>query len=882
MQDATFLFTDIEGSTRLWEAEPERMRVALARHDAIAREAVEAHGGRVVKMLGDGVHAVFEDAAGAVLATLQLQRGMSGAEAALLLPLHVRCGLHRGASEGRDGDFYGSTVNRAARLMGAAWGGQVLVSRAVVESLEGRAPEGVTFHDLGTIRLRDLASPEGVCQLVHPQLRKEFPALRSLSDTPNNLRQDISTFIGRERELADLAHRLREHRLVTVIGMGGIGKTRLAIHAAAQTLERFRDGAWLVELEPLTEGWHVEHAVAAALGLREEPGRPMAQTLREHLRLREILLVLDNAEHLLEPVARLVRALLESSPGLRLLVTSREPLRMAGEAVLPVVGLQVPTPRDLLSAAGTHHFAAIRLFVERAKAAAPAFELDSDTSDDVAAICHRLDGIPLAIELAAARVRSMPVDVIAARLKEHFRWLSSRDPSTTPRQRTLDALINWSYELLPAGERELFLRLSVFQGGWDLASAEAVCGEGVAHDVDDAIAQLVEKSLVVADPATRRARMLEAVREFAQQRLDRVQASAARARHFAHFLRLATQAKPHLSGSGQSEWTRRLDQERDNILAAVEWAAGVPALAIEGLRLVNALKMYFIARGLLAIGLRATEDAMHRLAEDADAEDFARGAFNAGQYLYYMGRYDEARPWLERSVALARKLGHPQALLGGLCRLGVTAAGQGDVAFAREVLGEAVELGEASGQRGNLAVALNSLALLHRIEGRHADARALYERVAALLADSGNAEARATALVTLAMTHVEAGDARSAGHTLEDALDLMRQDPSILAAQSALEACAGLASLKGDHRFAARLLGTAGAIARDSGLARDPADERFFAHATAHARRVLGAVPFDAEREAGAGLVLAAALAQARSHLREPADQDLDLTSRQR
>ena len=472
-----FLFTDIEGSTRLWEREPERMRPALARHDALARLAVESHRGTVVKMTGDGLYAAFDDALDAVEATLQLQQALADPDATNGVALHVRCGLHGGVVERRDNDYFGNAVNRAARIMGAAHGGQIILSQAVVDWVAGRLPQTVSLRDLGSVRLRDLTHPEHVYQVVHPQLRRDFPALRSLESTPNNLPQQFTTFIGREREMEEVRHLIATSRLVTLFGAGGLGKTRLSLQVAAEVLVDFPDGVWFVELAPLQDPALVPQAVASVLGLRDEPDRRLVETLASFLKDRKLLLVLDNCEHLVGACAQLAKVLLQAGDVVRILASSREPLKLAGETVYQVSPLAIPRADNRLVADAIEQFEAARLFVERVKAVRPGFRATDAIARLVGEICTRLDGIPLAIELAAARTRSMSVEAVAARLDDRFALLTGGDRTAMQRQQTLRALIDWSFDLLAEKERALFRRLAVFAGGWTLEAAEQSASE---------------------------------------------------------------------------------------------------------------------------------------------------------------------------------------------------------------------------------------------------------------------------------------------------------------------------------------------------------------------------------------------------------------------
>ena len=430
----TFVFTDIEGSTRLWDIAPDAMRAALARHDAIGREAVEAHGGRVVKTTGDGMHAVFDDPLGAIRATLALQQALADAAATAGIALRVRCGVHLGVDERRDDDFYGPAVNRAARIMAAAHGGQILASEAVALVVRARLPAEVALRDLGEVRLRDLANPERLYQVLHPALRESFPALRSLEATPNNLPQQLTSFIGREREEKEVADLLAKHRLVMLQGAGGIGKSRLSLQVAADLMDDFPDGVWLVELAALNDARLVPQAIASVLGVKEEAGHPVVEALAKFVADRRILVVLDNCEHLVDACALVTRRLLGAGPHARILASSREPLHVAGEAIYPLQPLAVPDPYGSFKRQALEGFAAARLFIERATAAQPAFVVSDDNAMAVAGICQRLDGIPLALELAAARVRSLSVEQISARLSDRFRLLTGGDRTALPRQ----------------------------------------------------------------------------------------------------------------------------------------------------------------------------------------------------------------------------------------------------------------------------------------------------------------------------------------------------------------------------------------------------------------------------------------------------------------
>ena len=868
----TFLFTDIVGSTRLWEQEPQLMRAALARHDALLRSAVEGNRGTVVKMRGDGLHAAFADPLDALGAALQLQLAIGELNAGLGIALSVRCGLHAGAVERRDNDYFGGPVNRAARIMHAAHGGQVLLSQAVADAVAARLPDGVGLHDLGAVRLLDLASPERVHQVLHPRLHADFPPLRSLEATPNNLPQQVTSFIGRQRELAEIGDLLARTRLLTLHGAGGIGKTRLSLQAAAEAIDDYPDGVWFVELAPLSDARRVRQSVASVLGVKEEAGRPVQQALGKHVRDRQLLIILDNCEHLLQACAEVASALLQAGPKVRILATSREPLRVAGETTYPVPALAVPAPCDDPALPAWAQVEAVRLFMERATAAQPRFQLTQKNAAAIAAICHSLDGIPLAIELAAARVRALPVEKISERLCDRFQLLKGGDRTGLPRQQTLRALIDWSYDLLTNGERALLRRLAVFAGGWTLEAAEAVAADGdmAAPEVLGLLTDLVEKSLVALDAEGHRYRLLDTVRQYARERLDAAgEDQATRSRHLAHYLALAEEARPELTGPNQGAWLARLDPERENLLAAHAWCDHAVRGAELGLRLVYAVKIYWLNRGLLGLGFRITLEALARPGARQRSLARCRGLTDAGQLGYFMGRYGEVLALLEESLDIARELGDRTRVAGALQPLGMAYLGHGDPATARGYLEEAVAMARELGNKRELAGALNALAQLHRAENDLERAGPLYESVVALARELGDRESIAIGLLNLAMVSIGRGAADGARGMLVEVLVIAGEIGSKPATQSALEVAAGLAAARGDAGRAAEFYGVAETLAAQTGLQRDPADESFLAPLIAGAAQALGPAPFAAACAAGRSRAVEQALSDVRAWLRD-------------
>lgn len=755
--------------------------------------------------------------------------------------------------------------------MCAAHGGQMLLSKAVADLIGGSLPAGASLHDLGNVRLRDLSGPEHIFQLRHLELRADFPALRSLEGTPNNLAQQLNSFIGRQREMTEIKEMLASNRLVTLLGMGGIGKSRLSTQLAADVLDDFPDGVWFVELAALTDPNFVPQAVASVLGVKEEAGRPVVEALSNYVRDRQLLIVLDNCEQVVSGCADLAKRLLQAGARVKVLASSRDYLQVAGETTYQLPTLSIPSVQQKVDIDSLIQHEAVRLFVDRASAARQGFSLNTTNATAVVDICRRLDGIPLAIELAAARVRALPVDTIAARLSDRFRLLVTGDQTVLPRQRTLRALIDWSYDLLTDGERTLFQRLSVFAGGWMLEAAEAVCADdGLPEsDVLDLLTHLVEKSLVVLE-VNGRYRMLDTVRHYAQEKLaerGNENETAARARHFEFFLALAEAARPELAGPAQGVWLSRLDLDHENLLSANAWSESSANAGELGLRLVHALRPYWFTRGLLTLGLRLSVEVLGRPGLHERNEARCRALAGAGQMLFFMGRDGEAEGYLSESLSIARETGNTKWVAAVLQPLGMANLSGGNFTLARILLEEAVQLARQLGNKRELTAALTALAMLHRIESRLDSARPICEQVVALARELGDQESIAIGLLNLTMVWIGLGARERARDALLEVMDIARGIGSKPVARSALEVCAGLAAERECWTHAARLFGAVEAQMEQTLLRRDPADEAFLAPLIDRAKRALGPLAFAAAETDGRTFSSDAALAHAREWL---------------
>jgi predicted ATPase/class 3 adenylate cyclase len=720
----TLLFTDVQGSTRLWETEPEAMAVALRRHDEILRAAIEGAGGYVFKTVGDSFCAAFRSAPAALSAVLAAQQALGEQDWPTSRPVRVRMGVHTGACEERDNDYFGPVVNRAARLEAVAHGGQVLVSGAAAELLAGSLPGGSGLRDLGQHRLKDLGRPEQVFQLEASFLDPEFPPLASLDnpELPNNLPTLLSAFVGREAELAEVRELIQSSRLVTLTGAGGSGKTRLSLQAAAELIGRTADGVWLAELAPLTDGGQIAGAVATMLGLQDHGGPDPAGAVIEALANQDTLIVLDNCEHLIDAAAKFCDQVIRHCPRVRFLVTSREPLGIDGERVYRVPSLSLPAG-DVTSADDLAASDAIRLFAARAAAHQPDFVIDDLTAADAVTICRRLDGIPLALELAAARLSSMSLSQVASRLDQRFRLLTGGSRNAMPRQQTLQATVDWSFGLLTGQERQTLTRLSVFAGGFDLEAAEAVCSTSTvdALDVLDLLGSLVDKSLVVADHSARsvRYRLLEPIRQYGAQELLRAEGDAEvlaiRNLHAGYYLQLARSGKLATRGHGQAEWLRRFDTEWDNLRATFDHLAAEQRFD-DVLELAVCLQRFTLTRGHSEV-LGYIRPIVDR-PDPTPSAGLAAALVATGQIIGLLRRTDigelaAAKAYAQQGLAMARAVGDEQVEAAALSKLMESAYVEGDPVTGKALAEQGVAIARGLGDIQMLAEQLQGLAVMN-------------------------------------------------------------------------------------------------------------------------------------------------------------------------
>jgi len=818
----TFLFTDIEGSTPLWEHEPERMRLALARHHAILRVAIAAEAGHAFKTIGDAFQAAFALPAQAVAASLAAQRALVAQTWETSEPIRVRMGVHIGPALAEETDYRTThTLNRVARIMAAGHGGQILLSSEVADLLRRELPANVTLREMGAHRMKGLTYLEHLFQLIAPDLPAAFPPLKTLDQHPTNLPLQLTLLIGREKEIASVCALLRRAtiRLVTLSGPGGTGKTRLALQSAAELLDEFSDGVFFVNLAPISDPALVVPTIAQTLGVTESGNRPLLERLTDQLRQQHLLLLLDNFEQVLDAAPQLAE-LLATCPRLKLLVTSREMLHLYGEHEFGVPPLELPDRAQLPALDRLTQYEAVRLFIERAQAAKADFAITNASAPAVAEICYRLDGLPLAIELAAARVKLFSPQALLSRLEHRLNLLTGGGRDRPARQQTIRGAIDWSYQLLSAAEQALFARLGVFVGGCTLEAAAAVCNPDGALplDVMDGVTSLLDKSLlkqVEGLDGEGRVLMLETIREYALERLaQRGEAEALRERHFAYYLALAEAAEPHLRGAEQIIWADRLEVEHDNLRAALTWAhdhgaddSSTPAGAEAELRLAGALFWFWDMRTYHIEGRRWLEGALARTGAPARTAARAMALFAVGGITATYGDNVAGRAQLEESVAIWRELGDKRGLALALSfsnSLGWVALMERRVAEARALFAEGAALWRELGDKWGLATALRGLGAAVRRDDPAA-ARPIVEESVALFREVGDRAGLADALWNLGNMARQEGDHTQAAALLEESLALARQADAKGIILQVLQPLGDVAQDQGDHERALAL-----------------------------------------------------------------------------
>lgn len=874
----TFLFTDIEESKRHWKQMPSAMRTALERHNALLDQTFRRHGGYVFKTMGDAFYVAFGDPVAAVRAAQDTQYALLVASWPEEAPLRVRIALHAGAYERHNNDYFGMSLNRTAHLLAIAHGGQTILSQTVYDLTRNMPPPDVSFRDAGQRRLRDLQHPEQVYQLLHPALPDDFPALRSLDNLPNNLPLQLSAFIGREEAMAQIRALLQKTRLLTLTGSGGCGKTRLALQTAAEMLSEMGDGVWLVELAALSNPALIPQTTAQALGLKESPGTDILETLTNYLKPRQLVLVLDNCEHLTAACAQMAAVLLRVCPSLHLLATSRTRLTVAGAQTYRVPRLSLPALVEGSKGGGqaAYDFSllqseAVRLFLDRAKLVRPDFALTSVNAPAVVQTCHRLDGIPLAIELAAARVRVLSADQIATRLDNSFRLLTGGSQTAPARHQTLRALMDWGHELLTDPERAMLRGLSVFSGGWTLEAVEAIFGDDQSETptVLDLLPSLIDNSLVVYEERSGqdRYRLLETVRQYAREKLTEAGEEAAWGlRHRDYFTTLAEEVHEKRFSTEAPLLMETLEREHDNCRAALDFCA-TSWDAEAHLRLVGALHQFWALRGYLREGRARLTAALSRTDAQEHSAPRARALNGAANLARIQNDYAVAHPMLEESREIWRALGEKGQLAMVLNNLGLLEQQQRHYDLSLAFFDESLALMRELGDRTGMTLLLNNSGWLAYVQNDHVRARTRLEECVVLSREIGNLLILELALGNLADVAMKQGDYATARTQFRETLAMQATSRNEQSLVKTFEIVAELAACLQRPRQGVRLFAAAAMLSERKGMPVLPDDCAEYDRREQLLHAALDARTFAEEWAAGFALTAEEALALAREIL---------------
>ena len=796
----TLMFTDIQGSTQLWEHFKGDFMPILEHHSGILRQATGP--GYEVRTEGDAFFLVFDSPVDALRCAVASQEALEEYAWPSGMRIQVRMGLHTGIPIVHEGDYFGPPANKAARISSAGHGGQILLSTATMELVRDDLPEGVSLSDLGVHRLKDISRPEHLYQVSYRGMPESFPPLKTLDAIPNNLPVQLTSFVGRRDELKALGELLVEGdiRLITLTGPGGTGKTRLSLQVGAELLEHFPDGVWFVDLSALQEAASLDAEIAGALNVPLRPGASVKQTLLDYLRYKRCLLVLDNFEQLMDGVV-LIAELLQAAPQLRCLVTSREVLKLRGEQEFLVSSLSVP--EDEVSVEQLSQFEGVQLFLERAQTVCPDFHLTDANGPVVAELCQRLDGIPLAIELAAARVGRMTPQEILERMEQHFEILATRQRDVPARQRTLRQTMDWSYDLLLEEDRELFAQLSVFVGGFFSKQAEAICE---APDVLEGVFSLKDKSLLQVEELAEqmRYRMLEMVRAYAAEKLG-PEGGRVRRRHARHFLSLAKVWAVRMRGPEEREASEAIALELDNLKAGMDWSLEAGEDQWGGAYGL-ALGEFFDVRGLWAEGRERLLMAEEALRRSGDEQGVVWTLDRRATYCWRQGNYAEAQRLFVEGLGVAQGGGDHGGVASCLNGLGSIVADQGDYVEAQRLLGESLRIRKDLGDRQGIALSLNNLGRIAADQEDHTEAWQRLDESLRIAQELGDRRTIADDLSELGGVALKQKEYPEAHRLLRESLEIGQQLGLKPQMAASLHRLGQLAQAQGDAEWAVSLL----------------------------------------------------------------------------
>ncbi|MBV6477265.1 MAG: hypothetical protein HGGPFJEG_00002 [Ignavibacteria bacterium] len=780
----TFLFTDIEGSTKLSQDFPEELHASLDIHNAILNNAIETNEGYVFEMVGDAFCSAFDKPGNAINAAVQIQRELAD-QKWNQAEIKVRIGMHSGKVELINGKYSGYiTLARTARVMSAAYGGQIIITEQVYDAAlnensfqkfnsKNSDERKITFLDLGERKLKDLIQPVKLYQIVTEGMQKNFPPLKTLDARPNNLPIQLNNFIGREKEKEEIKTNLSECSLLTLLGPGGTGKSRLSVQAGADLIDRFENGVWLAELASISDPQHIVTEVASVFKLSSDGKKESKELLKNYLREKELLLILDNCEHLIEECARFSEELLRTCSKLKILTSSREPLHISGEKILHVTSLSLPDKNEKLTLEKFSKYESVQLFIDRALAVDPDFRVNDDNAKAVMQLCHELEGIPLAIELAAARIKVMKVETIVERLNDRFKLLTGGKRTSLPRQQTLKALIDWSYDLLSDNEKIMLQRIAVFYGGWTLEAAEKICSFDPLdeYEILDLLSNLIDKSLIKISESSAELRygMLETIRKYAEEKLDASpDKQILQTRHCEYFYEFVKNSESDLLGKNQRKRIKSIDSDYDNIREAVKFSlTHHPETA---LKFAVELGKYIELRSYFSEGHDYLKNALEVYKED-DLILKIKAKYWIGYFLTFLGNYKDSKILLEECLSLFRKENNIEGTVNTLLALTVITLFEQDFKTSTDYAVESLNLSRESGKKSLIAVSLRTLGVCNMNAVKLDEARKIFEEGMELYREIGDQVQLAKIIGNIGALEYYSGDYESALKFMEESLN---------------------------------------------------------------------------------------------------------------
>ncbi|MEO8665062.1 MAG: tetratricopeptide repeat protein [Ignavibacteria bacterium] len=771
----TFLFTDIEGSTRLAQEFPNSYNSILQKHDSILDKAIESHNGFVFKKIGDAFCSGFESSSDAIAAAHEIQKKLAEHEWDKF-HLKVRIGLHRGEAEYLNDDYAGYiTLSRVSRIMSVANGGQVLLTQEVYNDAGDLSLPGISFRDLGERKLKDIILPEHIYQLVSNELQSDFPQLKSLDIRPNNLPLQITKFIGREREIAEIKNLLTGTRKLTIVGSGGTGKTRLAIRAATDLIDEFENGVWFVELSALNDPELIEKEISIALNLKEEGDKNLIDILKEYLEDKQLLIIFDNSEHLLDKCAEIAYALLQRCPKLKIISTSRESLNISGEKIYRVPPLSVPDNSTDHTPESLKEYESSRLFIERASSIKHDFKVTDENADALAELCRKLDGIPFAIELAATRVNVLSIDKILDRLNDRFKLLTRGSSTALPRHQTLRALIDWSYDMLNENEKLLLQRLSIFMGGWAFEAAEQICSDETIDEIDilDLLTSLESKSLITVNEVNGNVRynMLETIKQYCSEKLE--EKSGVYKKHFEYYINTLDPAIRKEKKTEQKEWVGLLESELDNLRVAIQWT--MENEPENTFRLITSLRNFWLIKAFLREGFQTCRKAL-AIETVTDKKLRAEVLLTAAEMCYGLGNFSELENYANESLTLFTEVGDKAGIAECLIKLGDLSYTNLEFKKSRDYFDKALVLSEEINSKELKATILRNLSFLVNQDGDKDGAYDLKEQSLIIFREIKDSYNVASVLASLGIFEYHRGNFERANSFSEESLSIAREN----------------------------------------------------------------------------------------------------------